>query len=153
MKNNRGITLMSLVIYITTLTIVLAILTSINLSFTNNYGQLKKQGEAMIEFNRFNAQLLKDIKTSKTSIITPNTETFENEDTFTLDNGATYYYDITTDAIYRDKIKICSNVSQCSFSKRTIEVNNTKKEILKIDIDMNKTGHNTREIEYVLRYY
>ncbi|MDO5556715.1 MAG: hypothetical protein Q4G05_00495 [Clostridia bacterium] len=154
-KKQDGITLMSLVIYVLTVTIVTSILIQINFNFSTNYSKLKDEGNDMVEFNNFNAQLLKDIKQVKTTIVAPSGSSFSNQTTFTLEDGTTYTYDSENKGIYRNEVKICSYVVECRFSKITQTVLNTHKEILGVYITFGEGDqvHGSKNMEYVLKYY
>lgn len=62
-----------------------------------------------------------------------------------------YYYIGGEDrGIYRNKVKICTEIDNCAFSKSTITVNNVKKEIINVNM-MIKWFE--AENEYVLKYW
>ena len=60
-KNEKGITLISLIIYIIVLILVLSLLTYITASFNDNIKILENLGKNMPSFNKFNMYFIEDV--------------------------------------------------------------------------------------------
>ena len=62
MKSEKGITLISIMIYIVVMLIVVVIVGSINMFFYNNVIGLKESANLSSEHNKFNVAFLQDVK-------------------------------------------------------------------------------------------
>lgn len=106
MKNQNGITLVSLVTYVAVMIIVLIIMNSIITTFYNNTESTNASVEEIIEFNKFNTYLLKEVKLQGNAIDKINGE---NESTYILfTSGNSFLFD--NNAIYYNNIKVCNKV-------------------------------------------
>ena len=139
MKNNKGITLVSLVIYIAVVMVVAAAVIRITTYFKNNMTDVADVSFEK-EFQKINLYLLEESKTTGNGIdkITGGTEII-----FT--NGNKYKYIASDKTIYlNDTIKVCENVESCTFSQKTAE-NGKSVIVLKI-----KISGTTKTVEYVI---
>ena len=96
MKNQNGITLMSLVIYIIVFIIVVGIMgTIINRFYNNNY-TLEEHTQELIEFNNFNTYFLKEIKKidNKIDKVEDTYILFSSGNSFSYNNEKIYYNNI-----------------------------------------------------------
>ena len=96
MKNNKGITLTALVVYIIVLVIVLGIISAILNQFYQNTGQLLSNTDDVLEFNHFNTFFLKEIKATgnKVDNISSNYILFTSGNSFSVQNKKIYYNNI-----------------------------------------------------------
>ena len=62
MKNQRGITLTSLIIYLILIFIIIVILARVSTYFTSNMNEISKESTAVSEIDKFNMFFLKDTK-------------------------------------------------------------------------------------------
>lgn len=113
MKNQKGITLVSLVIYIAVMIIVLAVMSSIITNFYNNTQSMNTSAKEIVEFNKFNIYFLKEVKSYNNSI-----------DTISSDNGNTYIlftsgnsFSMNNKSIYYNNIKLCNKVEDFIIKK------------------------------------
>ena len=102
MKNQKGITLVSLVIYVVVMTIVLGVMSLIISSFYENTSTVQGNIGEIVEFSKFNNYFLKEVKTkdNKVEKIDSNYILFSSGNSFTISNNAIYY----------NSIKICNDV-------------------------------------------
>lgn len=147
MKSNKGITLLSLIIYIISLTLVISILSIVSKFFYSNTQNIMDKGKYISEFNKFNMYFIEDVKNNKqTYSVTDNEIIFADGTVYTFngqeDNG-----------IYRNKVKICKNISYCSFSKNEIQVDGIQKNIIKVNIVIEGSKTFSAQNEYVLKYW
>ena len=147
MKQEKGITLISLIIYIILLMVVTSMLAIVSDMFFANTQYITESGKYISEFNKFNMYFIEDVKNNKdTYQITENEVIFEDGTKYTYVSG-------TDNGIYRNKVKICSNIENCIFSKEEkVEENITKKIInVKISIKSSKVFETSND--YVLKYW
>ena len=146
-KNQKGVTLTELVVYITVMLAVLGVMTSISSFFYNNLGIVKESAKYSAQFDSFNSYITVDIKNNKDVVVKNKTLIFED--------GTTYVYNEADEGIYRGNQKIATNVKTFNVSKKTITINNVDKNILTVQIiigNSSKTLSN-RTIDYTLKYW
>ena len=130
MKNNRGITLVSLIAYIILAIMVIGMLTTISMHFKNNLSAVTDKSAKHTEFDKLNLQLLKETKTEDNLIDTSQTTAKK----VVFSNGNTYTYLPNDKTVYlNDNIKIAENISSCTFA--VTEVNNRQKLTATVEID------------------
>jgi len=144
-RKESGITLISLIIYIITIMVVIGILSTISKYFYSNVSYISEMGKYVSEYNKFNMYFVKDVK-NNTEIysISDNEIVFEDGNIYTYSNGA----------IYRNKVKICSNIKQCIFKKtEETDKNNFTKKIINVNMLIDGSKAFEGENDYVLRYW
>ncbi len=62
MKNQKGVTMVSLIMYVILMIFIVAGITSITTSFYNNISELDRDAKGAVDFAKFNMILLNDIK-------------------------------------------------------------------------------------------
>ena len=142
MKNNRGITITSLVIYIALIFVILAILMRITTYFSRN---IKDVADVTFEteFNKLNLYLLDEVKQTRNTI----TEIIEDGTQVTFSNGNKYTYNAEDKKVYlNDTIKVCENVESCLFEEKTAD---NGKSVLSLTIKIDDTE---KTVEYVIPY-
>lgn len=145
MKSQKGVTLISLVIYIILLTLVLGFLSIVTNSFNRNLEYLGKLGKNMPSFNKFNMYFIEDVKNNKEvySVLA---------DKIIFADGTVYTY--SNENIYRNKVKICENIPNISFGYREdTDLNDFTKKIITVEMTLNGIDIVTVENEYVLKYW
>lgn len=147
MKSEKGITLMTLIIYIIVMCLVLSMLAIISDLFYANKDYITENAKYMAEYNKFSMYFIEDVKNNKDILtITSNEIVFED--------GTTYNYKASPDnSIYRDKVKICTNIAYCNFSQIEELVNNTTKKIINVHVIINGANIFETNNQYVLRYW
>ena len=68
MKNEKAITLVSLIIYILVMLLVIGIIGSVSAMFYNNTNNFDDETKDIIEYDKFNSYFVKEIKTANNSI-------------------------------------------------------------------------------------
>lgn len=119
MKNNKGVTIASLTVYIIVLVIILAAMTFISVNYTSQISEITAKGKISNECTKFYAYLVKDIKSADTVVE-------YSDDFLRLDNDAKYsirYKYINENEnqrrqyeIYRNGAKISENILDASFN-------------------------------------
>lgn len=142
MKEQKGITLISIAIYVVILLIVVAILATVRTSFESNIKEIGKQGVGSTELSKFNMYFLQEVKKQGNGVETIS----EDKTKIKFTSGNLYSYE--EGAIYLQEgeslKKIVNGVASCTFTKK-IE---NGKNIIEVKIKMN--NEEEKSIEYVL---
>lgn len=164
MKKQNGVTLISLTIYVISLTIIIAMLSSISTFFYKNINDTQEDITPLTEFTSFNTYFSEDANASNVIYLTigENTENGQNQYRYIalVDKDSSeiikYIYVKDDKVIYRVTgneenkaiIAIARNVTNCEFEKLSGQQNNNSKTRVKIII---KIGENTtKEYTYSL---
>lgn len=131
MKNEKGITLISVTIYVIVMTIVIGVIAVVSGFFTKTIKSSNFDTDPMTEYLAFNSYFAEEVNYRGITILDHDTNYV------VFDNGAQYTYVAENKAIYKNKVKIARNVDECTFTtmiqegKQKIEVKfraeNTKK--------------------------
>lgn len=113
MKQNRGITLTGLSLYVLVLSIAIAVLSTITMYFSNNYEYIESEGVNASQYNRLMSYLIKDSK--KDNITVEEIQDY----ILKLSNGITYSFNSDEKAVYRDEVRIADNIEECVFTQTT----------------------------------
>ena len=139
MKTQKGITLTSLVIYITIVLIVIGILAVITANLQGNIKEIYAEGTNNAEIDKFNVYFLKEVKKQENEIDTIS----ENEILFTTGNK--YTYNSNDKCIYlNDTIKVSENIEICEFDRNLV---NEKTVII---VKIKAVNGKEKTVEYVL---
>lgn len=109
MKNNKGITLTSLIIYVLVLLIVVTIVANITSFFYSNIINAKENSQNIATITKFNMYFTKDVKKMGNSVVS----TGDDGSYIKFTSGNTYTFQ--NNAIYLNNIKICDNVTNAQF--------------------------------------
>ena len=109
MYKEKGITLVSLILYVIVTIIVIGVMSAITTNFYNNINYIQLAKEDILEFNTFNTYFLKEIKLKSNNIdsIENNYILFSSGNAFSLYNNSIYYNDII----------VCKGVQEFNCSK------------------------------------
>lgn len=145
LRNQKGITLTSLVIYILVFTIIIGVMTTISTFFYSGIGEVVDTPKYLAEFNKFSMFFVADVKNYNNATVTDNTIQFEG--------GPTYSYDGAY--IYRNDTPICRYIMNCTFTSKTYNVNNTTKNLINVNMQIGKNDEKsvTKNIDFTLRYW
>lgn len=117
MKNEKGVTLMSLIVYIILMTFIVSGVTAITTSFRNNVNEYDTTAKSAVAFTKFNMYLLKDIKAENVTLF-GDVQKKEFQLRYTDSNNQFTYvkYSVQNNILYRNNVKICDNVRDAAFS-------------------------------------
>ena len=110
MKNEKGITLLSLVIYVAVMIITIPIMSSIIQIFYNNSEDMQVVTKDIINLNKFNTYILKEIKNENNKV----EEIDENGEYISF--SSSNYFIKSGDNIFFNKVKICEGVEEFQVS-------------------------------------
>lgn len=145
MNSNKGITMVSLVIYIVVASIIIGTMAMVSSFFFSNTKLIKDQERYAVEYNKFNMFFIKDVKNNKNVKVEGNQVVFED--------GTIYIYNEQEQAIYRNDTKIAEEIISASFSTDIYVVENTTKNLVRANLSIGKNYNFDKEIEYVLKYW
>ena len=117
MKNNRGITLTSLIIYVIGMVIVVSIIATLTTFFYKNIN-ITDIKDTTSQYTKFSSIFLDEINRDNNSIV--DCKTFledENKVSYIIfSSGNQYTFKGENGAIYKNNIKICEDIDECDFS-------------------------------------
>lgn len=143
MKTQRGITLISLTIYVITMAVVVGILATVTSFFYNNIKDVNVDIDPITQFTTFNSFFADEVNHSNLKVVACGT-TDSNQNYIVFGNGVQYTFVPENNGIYRDKVKICRNIEECTFSE-TIQ---NGKSVVTVYL---KSGGKDRTILYTLK--
>lgn len=138
MKSEKGITLISLTVYIIAMLVVLGILAVISRYFYANMSDVKENVEPYTEYTAFNSYFTDEINHEGIQVLEC------EKDHIVFSNGVQYTFIEENEGIYRDKVKICRGVKKCEFIYELKEGKST------ITVNLN-FGKENRNITYTLK--
>lgn len=137
MKSEKGISLISLTIYIIAVLAVLGIVGVVSGFFYNTLDVSSKNIDPLAEFTRFNTYFSDEINHENIKVLE------YGDDYVVFDNGVQYSFVAENKGIYKNNVKIANAIESCTFSHR---IKNGKDVI---DVTLNIAG-TTRETTYTL---
>ena len=147
MKSQRGVTLVSLTVYVIVMAIVVGILATITTFFYKNVNDTKAEIDPITEYTTFNSYFSDEINHPNIKIVKcGNTEDEQGNvqsSYIVFNNGVQYTYVSANNGIYRNQVKICRNIEKCSFTEG-IE---NGKSIITVNF---KSGTTEKKTEYIL---
>lgn len=138
MKNNHGVTITSLIVYVIAMLIVIGIIANLTSFFYTNVFNLEDESKNISEISKFNMYFLEEVKNSNNSIV----EISENKITFITGNTFT----LQDNSIYLNNIRICENVKNLNFEKE--HINN--KNVISVLITVGKNMEYTKTTKFVM---
>ncbi len=145
MKSQRGITLISLTVYIIVMVIVVATLTIISNFFFKNMKLSSKNIDPLTEYTKFTTFFTDEINHNNIKVLDCKTDSTTENSYVVFDDGVQYTFVKENKGIYRNKIKICRDVENCTFD---YEIKNGK-DVVTTDITMD--GIEKRTVEYTIK--
>lgn len=156
MKNQKGITMASLGVYIVVSIIVVATLATIMANYKNSIKTMDNDAEYLSEYNKFNLYFLEEVKKPENSSMerANSIGTKENEyNSIKFKTGNEFMYKIKEEILYLnkstgEKIKLIKNVKKCTFEFSEIDPEANGKNVIRVDIQIGETT--PKEYNYVL---
>ena len=142
MKNQKGVTLTSVAIYIIIILVVIGILATISANFKGGIKNANMEGTEAAELNKFNVYFLEEIKKEGNDALNVNSKMVQ------FKTGKIFIYDSNNKSIRiydgDNNIEIAKNIETCSFEKTT----ENEKTIIKVTIKPENSD--VKNLEYVL---
>ena len=138
MKSQKGITLISLTIYVIVMAIVIGVIAIVTGVFFKSLQQSNFYTDPIAEYTAFNSYFSEEVNHSGLKIL-------NCEDNYVaFDNGIVYTFSEENQGIYRNQVKICKDIEECTFSE-TIK---NGKQVVEVRI---KAGSQDRTTIYTLK--
>ena len=134
MKNCKGITMMSLIVYVGVFLVVIGVIASISSFFYRNVTTIDSETTSDYEYNKLNLYLLEEVKKKGNSIVSVrNTDSdkyveFSSGSKFQFQSNKIYFIEKAKNT----KIMLCDNVEYLKFEKRE----ENQKNILHMDLTL-----------------
>lgn len=152
MKSQKGVTMISLVIYVSSFLVIAGIVGAITTYFYNNMDIVEASASSSAEYNKLNVYLLKQTKSSDVTLVgyTDNPHKVVEIDgsdenasyiTFKLQNGKENTFVHVNDILYFNKIKLCENVE-----KFEVNVEEGDKTTLVITVQISNKQYKTKYV-------
>lgn len=123
MKNNRGVTLMSVMIYVIGMTIVLGVMATLISFFYNNVDVNSINDNSSTQYTKFSSVFVEEINQENNYII--DCKTFgENNDKISyiiFSSGNQYTFMKESGSVYKNSVRICDNIEDCDFSYSLVD--------------------------------
>ena len=113
MKSQKGITLISLTVYVIVMAIVVGIVAILSTFFYSNVNDANEAVDPLTEYTKFNSFFTDDINKSGNIVIDSDTESENPYIVFANKNQYTFIKN--NKAIYFNQIKIATNIDKCTF--------------------------------------
>ena len=150
MKQEKGITLTSLIIYMILLTFAISMLAVISDMFFSNTKYITESGKYISEFNKFNMYFIEDVKNNNNTYEVTNHQII-------FEDGTIYTYYEAPDklniSLLDIDLKICNNIAYCKFTKTEQKQNNITKNLIQVQMAIKSSKLFEVKNEYVLRYW
>jgi hypothetical protein len=114
MKKNNGITLTSLIIYVTGMLLVVTTIATLTSFFYKNI-DIKAINNDTTQYTKFSSIFGEEINRSNNSIIDCKSLS-DGISYIVFSSGNQYTFNENSKSIYKDNVKICDNVELCDFS-------------------------------------
>ena len=115
MKQERGITLVALIIYVLVITFIVAGVSAITTSFYGNMNSMNQTSKSAVAYSRFNMYFLNDIKSSNVAVLSSDTSSLTLSMTDDKGKVKTVEYSLKDGSLYRDKVRVCDKISELEF--------------------------------------
>ena len=116
MKSDKGITLISITIYVIVMAIVVGVVAIISTFFYSNMTNTSQDLDPITEYTKFNSFFSDEINHSNIKILECGT-TENGQNYIVFDNGVQYTFIPENQGIYRNQVKISNKVTNCIFTR------------------------------------
>ena len=151
MKSQNGVTLVQLTIYLIAMLVVIGMMTTLSNFFYGNINIIREASRYAAEFDKFNTHFVKDVESNNEVNIT----TTDGQVTIIFEDGTTYTYNSYDEGLYRESVKISTNVKAFTATKKIITINNVDKDIVTVKIIIGNSTQTlfSKQIDYTLKYW
>ncbi len=143
MKSQKGITLISLTIYVIVMAIVVGVVAIISTFFYSNMDNTTQDLDPITEYTKFNSFFSDEVNHSNIKVLDCGT-TENGQNYIVFDNEVQYTFIPENKGIYRNQVKIASGVTNCTFTRNI----KNGKDVVEVVF---QAGNRTRETTYTLK--
>lgn len=151
MKSQKGVTLVSLTVYVIVMAIIIGILATITTFFYKNVNDVNAEIDPITEYTTFNSYFSDEINHPNIKIVKCMTNTNNStvnsagnsQNYIVFSNGVQYTYVPENKGIYRNEVKIGRNIDICTFEEKIED----GKSIIMVHFE---SGTIKKDIEYTL---
>lgn len=137
-KSQKGVTLVSLTIYIIVMVIVVAITSVISSYFFSNMNRATATINPLTEYTKFDSFFSEEVNHERLKVLAC------EENYIVFDNGVQYSFIPENKSVYRNMVKVCDEVESCSFQNQIMNGKNT------VIVNIQIGTADARQTEYVL---
>lgn len=116
MKNNSGVTLTSVIIYIIGMAIVIGVISTLTSFFYKNIDISEINDDSTTQYTKFSSIFLEETNKENNYVIDCKTVVENDKKTSYIIFSTGNQYTFKNNSIYKNKIKICQNIDDCDFS-------------------------------------
>ena len=131
-RSNKGITMMSLIIYITSFLVVVGIIAGITAFFYGNASLMTQELYSASDYNKLNLYLVKESEQPGNRVTNTNGLSFSNGDKF--------FYDSTNHLLYYNSICLCEDIQ--GFTTTTDY--SSGKEVINVKVDFTNRSYSCK---------
>ncbi len=142
MKSDKGITLISITIYVIVMAIVVGVVAIISTFFYSNMSGTEQDFDPITEYTKFNSFFSDEANHSNIKVLECGT-TENGQNYIVFDNGVQYTFIPENQGIYRNHVKIANGVTNCTFTRNI----KNGKDVVEV---LFQAGDRTRETTYTL---
>ena len=142
MKSEKGVTMVSLIVYVIAMLITVTIVTIVTSYFYKNVEIEPEKYTYFSEFTKVESFFAEEVNREPNEVLKVDNESSQPYVAFS--SGNQYTYISANKALYKNNVKIASNISECEFEE-TIKNGN---QAIKVRI---KIQDKEKELEYVLK--
>lgn len=152
MKNEKGVTLIILVIYVILFSVVMGLLATLSNYIYNNLHYVNDSSVDVSEFNKFNMYFIEDVKSNKQVEISKTTnEEGKKVLQIVFEDGDSYNYIEEEKSIYKNKQKIAKNIEK--FTAQSLKIEDKTCISVNIKIGAKEETNYSKDLNYVLKYW
>lgn len=111
MKSEKGVTIISLIIYVIVLSIVIGMVAIISGAFMDSVDDAEMYTDPIEQYTTFNSYFSEEVNHLGLEVSQC------GDDYILFSNGVQYSFISENRGIYKDKVKICRNIDNCNFSQ------------------------------------
>lgn len=138
MKSQKGITLISVSIYVIVMIVVVGVIAVVTGAFMKTLKSADFNNDPIAEYTTFNSYFSEEVNHQGLKVVEC------QNDYIVFDNGVQYSFIAENSGIYRNQVKICRDIENCTFSQSE----NNGKTIITVKF---KAGGQERNTIYTLK--
>ena len=111
MKSQKGITLISVSIYVIVMIVVVGVIAVVTGTFMKTLKSADFNNDPIAEYTTFNSYFSEEVNHQGLKVVEC------QNDYIVFDNGVQYSFIAENSGIYRNQVKICRDIENCTFSQ------------------------------------